>query len=123
MLLKRLNITSQLKKLITLVALILVMQVKKTDCNTEFSEIDIKITTDHTRYTTEEFNELASKNLATRLAQANLASKNGITNFLKETDFDNKLISFNERTILDKSKHVLELNDPSNKLKHYQQKR
>ena len=98
------------------------MQVKKTDCNTEFSEIDIKVTTDHTKYTTEEFNKLTSKNFAARLAQANLASKNGIANFLKETDFDNKLISFNERTILDKSKHVLELNDPSNKLKHYQQK-
>ena len=95
---------------------------KKTDCNTEFSEIDIKITTDHTKYTTEEFDKLTSKNFAARLAQANLASKNGIANFLKETDFDNKLISFNERTILDKSKHVLELNDPSNKLKHYQQK-
>ena len=68
MLLKRLNITSQLKTLIILVALTLVMQVKKTDCNTEFSVIDIKITTDHTKSTTEEFNKLTSKNFAARLA-------------------------------------------------------
>ena len=42
----------------------------------------------HDKYiTTPEFNELTAENFATRLGQANLASKSDITNFVKKTDF------------------------------------
>ena len=68
--------------------------VKKTNYNTKISEIENKITTDHDHdkyVTTQEFNKLTSKKFTARLAQANLASKNDIANFVKKTDFDNKL--------------------------------
>ena len=54
----------------------------------------LKITTycDHDKYiTTQEFNKLTAGDFTARLAQANLASKNDIANFVKKTDFDNKL--------------------------------
>ena len=45
---------------------------------------------DHDKYiTTGEFNK--SENFTARIKQANLASKNDIANFVKKTDFDNKL--------------------------------
>ena len=47
---------------------------------------------DHDTYiTTPEFNELTGENFAARLKQKNLASKSDIANFVKGTDFDNKL--------------------------------
>ena len=52
------------------------------------------MTTDHyhDKYiTTQEFNKLKSENFTARLAQVNLASKGGIGNFVKKTDFDDKL--------------------------------
>ena len=60
--------------------------VKKTDYDTKISEIENKITTDHDHdkyITTQEFNKLTSENVNTRLAQANLASKSDIANFIK----------------------------------------
>ena len=59
---------------------------KKTDYDTKISEIENKITTDHDHdkyITTQEFNKLTSENFNTRLAQANLASKSDIANFIK----------------------------------------
>ena len=45
----------------------------------------------HNRYiTTPEFNKLTAENFCARLAQANLARKNDIVNFLKTTDIDDK---------------------------------
>ena len=41
--------------------------------------------------TTLEFNKIIAENYAARLAQANLASKSNIANFLKKTDLDDKL--------------------------------
>ena len=41
--------------------------------------------------TTKEFNRLAADNVAARLTQANLVSKNDIADFVKEVDFDEKL--------------------------------
>ena len=63
--------------------------VKKTNYNTKISEIEKKITDhDYDRcITTPEFNKLAAENFAARLAQANLASKNDIANFVKKTDW------------------------------------
>ena len=47
---------------------------------------------DHSEYiTTPKFNKLAAEHFAPRLAQVNLASKGGIGNFVKKTDFDDKL--------------------------------
>ena len=46
---------------------------------------------DHDKYiTTQEFNKSTSENFAAGLAQANLASKIDIANFLKKTGFDDK---------------------------------
>ena len=64
--------------------------VKKNDYNTWISEIENKITTDHDRdnyITTEEFNKLISENFTTKLAQANLANKSYIANFVKKYRF------------------------------------
>ena len=47
---------------------------------------------------------LISENFAARLAQANLASKNDITDFVKKTDFGVKLISFSKRITQKKQK-------------------
>ena len=54
--------------------------------------------------TTQEFNKLTADNLSARLAQANLATKAGIANFVKETDFDNKLINLNKKVTSNKTK-------------------
>ena len=41
--------------------------------------------------TTPEFNKLTAENFTARLARVSLASKSNITNFVKKTDFDDKL--------------------------------
>ena len=41
--------------------------------------------------TTPEFNKLTAQHFVSRLAQANLARKNDIANFVKKTTFDDKL--------------------------------
>ena len=41
-----------------------------------------------------------------RLAQANLATKADIADFVKETDFDNKLKTINKKATLNETKHV-----------------
>ena len=68
----------------------LVIYLKKTDCNTNISEIENKITTDHhlDKYiTTQKFNRLTSRCFTARLAQANLAGKSDIANFFKKDRF------------------------------------
>ena len=70
--------------------------VKKTGCNTKISETENKITTDqdvhYDKYiTTQEFNELTLENLTARVAQATLANKSDIANFVRKTDFDDKV--------------------------------
>ena len=60
--------------------------VEKTDYNTKRIEIKNKITTDHDHdkyITTQEFNKLTLEHFTARLAQANLASKKDIANFVK----------------------------------------
>ena len=72
----------------------LVIQSKKTDYNTKISQIENKVTADHDNdkyIVVQEFIQLTSENFTARLKQANLASKNDIANFVKKTDFDNKL--------------------------------
>ena len=66
------------------------------------------------------FNKLKTESFAERLAQANLANKNDIANFVKKTDFGEKLKTLNKKTTSNKIKHLLvenELNRLSKKVK------
>ena len=68
-----------------------------TVLKTKIRKVENKIP-DHTKYiTTPEFHKLTTENFATRLKQANLVSK---------TDFDIKLISFNRKITLNKTKYL-----------------
>ena len=64
--------------------------VKGTDYNTNISEKENKITTDHghDKYiTSQEFNKLTEENFTAGLTQANLARKSDISNFVKKGRF------------------------------------
>ena len=52
--------------------------------------------------------------LAARLAQASLATKADIGDFVKETDFDNKLNNLNKKVTSNKTKHYLILKSLKN---------
>ena len=72
----------------------------------------------------ENLNKLTWENFTARLKEANLAIKNYISDFVKETDFDDKLKNLNKKVASNKTKYVLveiELNEQK-KLKQYQQK-
>ena len=45
--------------------------------------------------------------MASRLVQANLASKNDIANFVKEADFVDKLKNLDKKISSNKTKHLL----------------
>ena len=50
----------------------------------------------HSKYiTTPELNNLIAENFNAKLAQGNLASKNAVANWVKKTDFDDKLKKLN----------------------------
>ena len=71
--------------------------VTTTVLNTKISEVENKIP-DYAKYiTTQEFNKFTAENVAARLKQANLVGK---------TDFGNKLISFNRKITLNKTKYL-----------------
>ena len=64
---------------------------------------------DHSKYvTTPEFNKITAESFTARLAQANLASKNDIANFLKKTDFYDKLKTLNKKFTSNETKHVFD---------------
>ena len=46
-------------------------------------------------------------NFAARLKQANLTSTNDISDFVKKTDFGEKIKNYNKRITSDNTKHVL----------------
>ena len=56
--------------------------------------------------TKQELNKLTSHNFAAGLAQANLASKNDIAEFVKKSDFDDKLKKLIKKVTSNKAKHV-----------------
>ena len=63
---------------------------------------------DHDKYiTTQEFNKLTVDNFEARLAQVKLATKASIADFVKEADYNDRLINLNKKMISNKSKHVL----------------
>ena len=91
--------------------------VKKTDYSTKISEIEKKITDhDHDIYvTTPEFNKLTAENFAARLAQANLACKSDIANFVKKNpDFYDKLKDLNKKVTSNETKDFLVENELKN---------
>ena len=57
------------------------------------------------------FNKLKTESFAERLAQANLANKNDIANFVKKTDFGEKLKTLNKKITSNKTKHLLVENE------------
>ena len=77
---------------------------KKTDYDTKVSEIEHKVTNHHhDKYiNTPEFNTLAIWIFTVRLVEAELVTK---------TDFRNKLQSFSKRITLNKTKHLLVVNE------------
>ena len=106
---------------------------KETDYTTKTSETVNKVATDqdHDKYiTAQKFNKLTEKIFTVRLAQANLARKNDIANFVKKIDldnrdFDNKLKNVNKTVTLNKQNiYLLKVKqmDYQKKLKQYQQK-
>ena len=76
----------------------------KTKYKTVLTAIEKK-TPNHSKYfTTPEFNRLAAERFSARLAQENLANQNDIANFVKKTDFDDKIFQ-------KKTKHILAENN------------
>ena len=76
----------------------------KTKYKTALTAIEKK-THNHSKYfTTPEFNRLAAERFSARLAQENLANQNDIANFVKKTDFDDKIFK-------KKTKHILAENN------------
>ena len=67
--------------------------------------------TDHDHFkciSVPEFNKLSVENFTARLTQANLANKSDISNFVEETDFDNKRkgVTSNKNKLNELSKKV-----------------
>ena len=72
--------------------------VKKTDYDTNVTEIEKKLDHNHDKYiTTTEFNKLATDAYNIRIVQANL---------VKKTDFDNKLSNLNRKIVSNKTKDI-----------------
>ena len=79
--------------------------VKEANYNTKISETENKITTDHDHdkyIITEENDKWTPESFAARLAQANLAIKSDIANFIKKGDFDYKLKNLNKHVLVEK---------------------
>ena len=67
---------------------------------------------DYAKYiTTQESNTLSAENFTATLKQANLATKAHIADFVKETDFNNKLKNLNKNVTSNKTKHSLVKNE------------
>ena len=81
--------------------------------NKKINETGKKITDhDHDKQIcTPEINKLTTENFSVRLAQGNLGSKNHIANFIKKTDFNDKLKYLNKKFTSNKTKHVLVENE------------
>ena len=101
----------------------LAIQLKKLTITQKLIKLKKKITTghDHDKYiTNQEFNKLTSEICSARLAQANIASQSDIANFVKTTDFDDKLKHLNKNATSNKTKSVVvknELNELLQKFK------
>ena len=73
-----------------------------------FSRINSSTDDDPDKYiTSQEFNNLSAENFRARSTQASLTRKNDISNFVKKTDFDNKLKKLNKNVTSNEKKPVL----------------
>ena len=83
--------------------------VKKAAYDTKIAEIGKNLDQNHdhsNKYiTTQELNKLTSENFEARLKQANLATNVEIADFVKKTDFENKLKNLNKKFTSNKAKH------------------
>ena len=71
--------------------------VRKGGYSTKIEEIEKKIP-NHDKYiTTKEFNKLIKEDFAERLKKVNLASNSDTADFVKETNFDEKLVKINSK--------------------------
>ena len=70
-----------------------------TVLNTKLSEVEYKISSHDKHNTTPKFNKLTAESFSARLKQEQVNSVN-------ETDFDNKLRSFNKQIISNKTKYL-----------------
>ena len=61
--------------------------------------------------TTHKFNKLTADNFAARLAQAKSATKDDIADFVKKTDFNNKIKRLMKKITLNETKNVLFRNE------------
>ena len=57
---------------------------------------------------------ITAENFAARLPQANLGTKSDIADFVKKTDFDDKLKNLNKKVTSNKTKHLLVENEFKN---------
>ena len=81
---------------------------KKADYDIKVSEIEKKLDRKHDEsIATQKCNKLTAENFEARLEQANLATKADIADFVKKTDFNDKLKNLNKETALNKTKHIL----------------
>ena len=90
--------------------------------DTNIDEIQKKIPVHYKYITATEYNKLTKESFAGRLKQANLSSKNDIADFVKKTDFDEKLRQINNKVTSNKLRHAgtaKKLNDSSTKLINY----
>ena len=80
--------------------------VKKAENNTRIKDIEKKIINHNKCITKNDSNKLMNENLVEILKQENLANKNYIANFVKNTDFDKKLIRIKKKVTSNKAKHA-----------------
>ena len=78
---------------------------------TALTAVENKIPDHNKSITTPEFNKLTTEHFTARLKQTNLATKGGIADFVKKTDFDDKLKNVNKEVTSNKSVYVLVEND------------
>ena len=81
---------------------------KETDYDTKISEMENKINSHYNfeYINTQKFDKLTSDNFE-KLKQANLAAKNDFADFVKKTDFDNKLKKLIQ---IKQSMHLIKIN-------------
>ena len=75
--------------------------IQKAAYHTKIAEIEKKIFDhDQSKYiTTQEFNKLMADHFTGKLGKAKLATTGDIADFIKETNFDNKLKNINKKLI------------------------
>ena len=98
---------NQLKELMLFRLLIEVNELKKSDYDRKIEETE-KEMPDHDKYfTTQEFNNLTAANFAAASAQAKLATKGDILDFVIKIDFDDKLKYFNKKVTSNKKNMLM----------------